>query len=177
MWCNLYIMSRISKSKAILNCFQGLEKEGNVEWLLMGTGFPLGDENVLELYRLRRQWQPTPVLLSGISHGRRCLVGYSPWGLEESDVTEQLYFHFSLSWTGEGNGNPLQYSCLENPREGGAWRAAVYGITQSLTRLTRLSSNLAVADFSIAIHETRQQQSSMIKKRNSKPRILSTAKL
>ena len=58
-----------------------------------------------------------------------------PWGQGESDMTEQLPFHFSLSCTGEGNGNPLQCSCLENPRDGGAWWAAVYGVTQSRTRL------------------------------------------
>ena len=89
----------------------------------------------------RRQWQPTPVLLSGKSRGRRSLVGYSPWGLEESDTTEQLHFHFSLSCIGEGNGNPLQCSCLENPRDGEAWWAAVYGVAQSRTRLERLSSS------------------------------------
>ena len=66
----------------------------------------------------RKQWQPTPVLLPGKSHGRRSLVGYSPWGHEELDTTERLHFHFSLSCTGEGNGNPLQYSCLENPKDG-----------------------------------------------------------
>ena len=66
----------------------------------------------------RRQWQPTPVLLPGKSHGRRSLVGCSPWGHTESDTTEQLHFHFSLSCIGEGNGNPLQCSCLENPRDG-----------------------------------------------------------
>ena len=69
----------------------------------------------------RRQWHPTPVLLPGESHGRRSLVGCSPWGHEESDTTEQLHFHFSLSCIGEGNGNPFQCSCLENPRDGGAW--------------------------------------------------------
>ena len=67
----------------------------------------------------RRQWHPIPVLLPGKSHGRRSLVGCSPWGLEESDMTERLHFHFSLSCIGEGNGNPLQCSCLENPRDGG----------------------------------------------------------
>ena len=66
----------------------------------------------------RRQWHPTPVLLPGKSHGRRSLVGCSPWGLEESDTTERLHFHFSLSCIGGGNGNPLQCSCLENPRDG-----------------------------------------------------------
>ena len=89
----------------------------------------------------RRQWHPTPVLLPGKSHGRRSLVGCSPWGLEESDTTERLPFHFSLSCTGEGNGNPLQCSCLENPRNRGAWWAAVYGVAQSRTRLKRLSSS------------------------------------
>ena len=75
------------------------------------------------------------------SHGRRSLVGCSPWGLGESDTTEQLPFHFSLSCIGEGNGNPLQCSCLENPRDGGARWAAVYGVTQSRTWLKRLSSS------------------------------------
>ena len=89
----------------------------------------------------RRQWHPTPVLLPGKSHGRRSLVGCSPWGLEESDTTERLHFHSSLSCIGEGNGNPLQCSCLENPRNGGAWWAAVYGVAQSQTRLKRLSSS------------------------------------
>ena len=76
----------------------------------------------------RRQWQPTPVLLPGKSHGWRSLVGCSPWGRKELDMTERLHSHFSLSCIGEGNGNPLQCSCLENPRDGGAWRAAVYGV-------------------------------------------------
>ena len=67
----------------------------------------------------RRQWHPTPVLLPGKSHGWRGLVGCSPWGREESDTTERLHFHFSLSCIGEGNGNPHQCSCLENPRDGG----------------------------------------------------------
>ena len=89
----------------------------------------------------RRQWHPTPVLLPGKSHGWRSLVGYSPWGREESDTTERLHFPFSLSCIGEGNGNPLQCSCLENPRDGGAWWAAIYGVTQSWTRLKRLSSS------------------------------------
>ena len=82
---------------------------------------------------LRRQWHPTPVLLPGESHGQRSLVGCRPWGLEELDTTEQLHFHFSLSCIGEGNGNPLQCSCLENPRDWGAWWAAVYGAAQSQT--------------------------------------------
>ena len=75
----------------------------------------------------RRQWHPTPVLLPGKSHGRRSLVGCSPWCRWGSDTTERLHFHFSLSCIGKGNGNPLQCSCLENPRDGGAWWAAVYG--------------------------------------------------
>ena len=89
----------------------------------------------------RRQWHPTPVLLPGKSHGRRGLVGCSPWGREELDTTERIHFHFSLSCTGEGNGNPLQCSCLENPRDGGAWWAAVSGVAQSRTRLKWLSSS------------------------------------
>ena len=93
------------------------------------------------LLHLRRQWHPTPALLPGKSHGRSSLVGCSPCGGEESDPTERLHFHFSLSCIGEGNGNPLQCSCLENPRDKGAWWAAIYGVTQSQTRLKRLSSS------------------------------------
>ena len=89
----------------------------------------------------RRWWHPTPVLLPGKSHGQRSLVGCSPWGRQESDTTERLHFHFSLSCIGEGNGNPLQCSCLENPRDGGASWAAVSGVAQSQTRLKRLSSS------------------------------------
>ena len=89
----------------------------------------------------RRQWHPTLVLLPGKSHGWRSLVGCSPWGREESDTTEWLHFHFSLSSFGEGNGNLLQCSCLENPRDGGAWWAAVYGVAQSWTWLKQLSSS------------------------------------
>ena len=84
---------------------------------------------------------PTPVLLPGKSHGRRSLVGCSPWGRWGSDTTERLHFHFSLSRIGEGNSNPLQCSCLENPRDRGAWWAAVYGVSQSRTRLKQLSSS------------------------------------
>ena len=87
------------------------------------------------------QWHSTPALLHGKSHGRKSLVGYSPWGLEQLDTTERLHFHFSLSCIGEGNGNPLQCSCLENHRDGGAWWAAVYGVAQSRTRLKWLSSS------------------------------------
>ncbi|CAI9180468.1 unnamed protein product [Rangifer tarandus platyrhynchus] len=74
----------------------------------------------------RRQWYPTPVLLPGKSHGWRSLVGCSPWGREELDMTERLHFHFSLLCIGDGNGNPLQCSCLENPRD---------GVAQNRTRL------------------------------------------
>ena len=80
----------------------------------------------LDYLRWRRQWQPTPVLLPGKSHGWRRLVGCSPWGREESDTTERLHFHFSLSCIGEGNGNPLQYYGLENPMD-----CIVYGVTKS----------------------------------------------
>ena len=66
-------------------------------------------------------------------------------GREESGTTERLPFHFSLSRIGEGNGNPLQCSCLENPRDGGAWWAAVYGAAQTQTRLKQLSSSSSSA--------------------------------
>ena len=74
-------------------------------------------------------------------HGQRCLVGWSPWGRWELNTTEGLRFHFSLSCIGGGNGNPLQCSCLENPRDSRAWWAAIYGVTQSWTQLKRLSSS------------------------------------
>ena len=96
---------------------------------------------LMNLSTFKRQWHPTPVLLPGKSHGQRSLVGCSPWGSEESDTTERLHSHFSLSCIGEGNGNPLQCSCLENPRDGGAWWAAISGVTQSRTRLKWLSSS------------------------------------
>ena len=80
----------------------------------------------------RRQWHPTPVLLPGKSHGRKSLVGCSPWGHEESDMNERLHFHFSLLCIEEGNGNPLQCSCLESLRD---------GVTQCWTRLKWLSSS------------------------------------
>ena len=73
---------------------------------------------------------PTPVLLPGKSHGQRSLVGCSPWGRKESDMTERLHFEFSLSCIGKGNGTPLQCSCLGNPMDRGAWRATVHGVTR-----------------------------------------------
>ena len=100
--------------------------------------------------RFRRQWQPIPVLLPGKSHGRRSLVGFSPWDRRESDTTERLHFDFSLSCIGEGNGNPLQCSCLENSREAGAWWVAIYGVAQSRTRLKRLSSSSSSSRFRLS---------------------------
>ena len=110
-----------------------------------------------KLPRGRRQWHPTPVLLPGKSHGRRSLVDCSPWGRQESDMTERLHFHFSLSCIGGGNGNSLQCSCLENPRDRGAWWAAVYGVAQSWTRLKRLSSSSSSSSSNLP----RRQMSSM----------------
>ena len=89
----------------------------------------------------RQKWQPTPVFLPGKPHRQRSLVGCSPWGRQESDTTERLHFHFSLWCIGERSGNPLQCSCLGNHRDGGAWCASIYGVTQSQTRLKQLSSS------------------------------------
>ena len=83
----------------------------------------LGRENILNklwFFHKISAWHPTPVLLPRRSHGRRSLEGCSPWGCLELDTTERLHFLFSLSFIGEGNGTPLQCSCLENPRDGGA---------------------------------------------------------
>ena len=110
----------------------------------------------------RRKWQPTPVFFPEKSHGQRNLTGYSPWGCKELDATEQTHTHththtkqqntrylklrnlvLSYVWeksrvsVGEGNGNPLQYSCLENPMDRGAWWAIVHGVTKRWTRLTK----------------------------------------
>ena len=84
-------------------------------------------------WKRRRQWHPTPVLLPGESHGWRSLEGGSSWGRWESDTTERLHFYFSLSCNGEGNGNPLRCSCLDSPRDGEAWWAAIYGVAESNT--------------------------------------------
>ena len=89
----------------------------------------------------RRKWQPTPVFLPGESQGRQSLEGCHLWGRTELDTTDRLHFHVSLSCIGKGNGNPLQCSCLENPRDGGSWWAAVSGVAQSRTQLKRLSSS------------------------------------
>ena len=98
-------------------------------------------------YITRYDSLPTPVLLPGKSHRQRSMVGCSPWGRYKSDTTEQLPFHFSLSCIGGGNGNPLQNSCLENPRDGGAWWAAVCGVSQSRTRLKRLGSSSSMVHY------------------------------
>ena len=119
---------------ALLNPLWWPEWEGSPK----GGGEPMYMYDSLTLlysrhwYR-RRHWRPTPILLPGKSHGWRSLVGCSPWGRKESDTIERPDFHFSLSCIGEGNGNPLQCSCLENPRDGEAWWAAVYGVTESDT--------------------------------------------
>ena len=110
----------------------------------------------------RRQWQPTPVLLPGKSHGWRSLIGCSPWGRKESDITEQLHFDFSLSCIGEGNGNPLQCSCLENPRDGRAWWAAIYGVTKSRTRLKLLSSSISSLGWEDPLEEGMATHSSIL---------------
>ena len=113
-------------------------------------------------YYLWRQWHPTPVLLPGKSHGWRSLEGCSPWGHWGSDTTEQLHFYFSLSCIGERYGNPLQCSCLENPRDGRAWWAAVYGVNRVRHDWSDLAaaaawsikncSNLVNCDWIIFVH-------------------------
>ena len=93
------------------------------------------------LHALEKEMETHSSVLAWRIPGMAGLEGFSPWGCTESDTTERLHFHFSLSCIGEGTGNPLQCSCLENPRDGGAWWAAVYRVTQSRTRLKRLSSS------------------------------------
>ena len=109
------------------------------------------------------------ILLRAMAPHSSTLAWKIPWtekpgrlqsvGSRRSDTTERLHFHFSLSCIGEGNGNPLQCSCLENPRDGGAWWAAVYGVAQSRTRLKRLSSSSSsfIRCVGLCIHHTHSQ--------------------
>ena len=76
-------------------------------------------------------------------------------------MTERLHFHFSLSCIGEGNGNPLQCSCLKNPRDGGAWWAAIYGVSQSWTLLKRLSSSISYRKYFFGISHFLEEISSL----------------
>ena len=99
----------------------------------------------MEKISWRRALHPTPVILAGKSQGRRSLVGCNPRGREETDTTERLHFHFSLSCIGEGNGNTLQCSYLENPRNGGARWAVIYGVEQSRTLLKQISSSSSMS--------------------------------
>ena len=88
----------------------------------------------------RRKWQPTLVFLPGKSYGWRSLTGYSPWVCKELDMAKQLHFHLFtfMHWRRKWQPTP-QCSCLENPRDGGARWAAIYGVAQSWTRLKQLS--------------------------------------
>ena len=141
--CKDPIFKQVHEHSGILS---GLELRGNTiasqyklhefkQELLCSSSVKWNDDNcyLLNCQDRRRQWHPTPVLLPGKNHGQRGQVGCSPWGRQELDTTERLHFIFSLSCIGEGNGNPLQCSCLEFPRDGGAWWAAVYGVAQSQT--------------------------------------------
>ena len=92
--------------------------------------------NIILYNMRRRKWHPTPVLLPGKFHGWKSLVGYSPWGHKESDMTERLHFLSFYSSFEEGNSNPLQCSCLENPMDRGAWWATVYGVAKNRTQLS-----------------------------------------
>ena len=96
------------------------------------------------MVKRRRKWHPTPVLLPGKSHGLSSLGGCSPWGSKESDTTERLHFKFSLSCIGEGNGNPLQCSCLENPRNRRAWWAAIHGVAQRIQICSNIQSKVNI---------------------------------
>ena len=143
-WCILLGFSDFSNTVTQRESLK-VAKSSVIQWLMLSfliykihclNYHSLCSERRLSIYNCtrvvgtpwRRQWHPTPVLLPGKSHGRRSPVGCSPWGHSESDRTELLHFHFSPSCIGEGNGNPLQCSCLENPRDRGAWWAAIYGV-------------------------------------------------
>ena len=147
--CHLFLISSASVRSLLFLSFIVLIYAWNfpLECLISlkrSLVFPILLFSSISFHSQRRQWQPTPVHLPWQSHGWRSLVGCTPWGRWESDTTERLHFDFSLSCIGQGNGNPLQCSCLENPREGGAGPAAVYGVTQRLTWLRRLSSSFSL---------------------------------
>ena len=126
----LWVHSGFSKGYRFIKAWQFHNRQPPPE-----IGFPGG--------WVVKAWHPTPVLLPGKSHGRRSLVGCSPWGRWGSDTTERqdslfTFMHWRRKW------QPLQYSFLEHPRDGGAWWAAIYGVTQSLTQLKWLSSSRVV---------------------------------
>ena len=129
--CNMMISKSIHVAQLHYFCFQFAFC--HVMW------------RAIHLWALRETYgegNGTPLQYSCLENpmDRGAWVGCSPWGCEESDMTEQLHFHFSLLCIGEGNGNPLQCSCLENPTDGGAW-GTVYGVAKSRTWLTWLSSS------------------------------------
>ena len=115
------------------------------------------------IYRFNAICIKFPVLLPRKSHGWRSMEGCSPWSHWGSDTTERLHFHFLPSCIGEGNGNPLQCSCLENPMGGGAYWAAVYGVAQSQTWLKWLSSRTKNFTFHMETQKTLKSQSSLEK--------------
>ena len=119
-------LQRVTAAMKLRGLLLGRKVMTNLDSLLKSRGITLPAKVHLEKAMVfpvvmygcrRRQWHPTSVLLPGKSHGWRSLVGYSPWGFRECDTTELLHFHFSLSCIGEGNGNPLQCSRMENPRD------------------------------------------------------------
>ena len=134
IFIHIYNILQITRFKMVFNVLNIFNREGVKIYIPIHTHTHTHIYICIHIHtHQRRRWHPTPVLLPGKSHGWRSLVGCSPWGCKELDRTERLHFHFSLSRTGEGNGNPLQCSCLENPRDGEAWEAAVYGVAKSRT--------------------------------------------
>ena len=139
MW-NRVKKKKLKRNEVSLRDFWANIKHNNIHII----GVPEGEvpfEVPDPYFLLLSSWCIRRSLIFGFPYVRRSLVGCSPWGRWESDTTQRLHFGFSLSCIGEGNGNPLQWSCLENPRDGRAWWAAVYGVAQSRTRLKRLSSS------------------------------------
>ena len=126
MVCQRYIS--LKWNKFYFSLFQGRIESSELS--IIFQSLLLGMEKAMATHSSTLAWK---------SHGQRSLVGCCLWGRTESDTTEWLNFHFSC--IGERNGNTLQCSCLENPRDGGAWWAAIYGVSQSQTPLKSLSSS------------------------------------
>ena len=130
-WLDLLAFQQILKSLLQHHCSKALILRCSAFFIVQLSHLYMTTGKTIALTRQTFIGKVMSLLLNMLS--RRSLVGCSPWGPEELDTTEQLRFHFSLSCIGGGGGSPLQCSCLESPRDGGAWWAAVSAVAESDT--------------------------------------------